>query len=90
MKNCDTPPAKLCVVEALKLDLKALPSHLRYVLFDKNCTLRVIIVDDLSDVQVEALVSVLKRFKRAIRSSIVAIFVIIPGIILIQSNSCRH
>ncbi|XP_049393351.1 uncharacterized protein LOC125857760 [Solanum stenotomum] len=36
MKNRDSPPAKPYVDEALKLELKALPSHLRYVLLGRD------------------------------------------------------
>ncbi|KAK4724068.1 hypothetical protein R3W88_026847 [Solanum pinnatisectum] len=66
MKNRDSPLARLSVEEALKLELKALPSHLNYVFLGKNGTLPVIIVTVLNMTQIEALVFVLKRFKRAI------------------------
>uniref|UniRef100_M1DU10 Integrase core domain containing protein n=1 Tax=Solanum tuberosum TaxID=4113 RepID=M1DU10_SOLTU len=66
MKNRDSPPAKPSIEEPPKLELKALPSHLRYVFLGKYSTLLVIIVVDLSEEKVEALVSVSKRFKRAI------------------------
>ncbi|XP_015161562.1 uncharacterized protein [Solanum tuberosum] len=67
LKNRDTPPTKPSVDEPPKLELKALPSHLRYVFLGKNNTLPVIIAADLNKGEVEALISVLKRFKRAIR-----------------------
>ncbi|KAK4729927.1 hypothetical protein R3W88_022915 [Solanum pinnatisectum] len=67
MKNRDSPPAKSFVEEAPKLEHKSLPSHLRYVFLGRNGTLPVNIAADLNAEQVEALVSVLKRFKRAIR-----------------------
>nr|ABI34335.1 Integrase core domain containing protein [Solanum demissum] len=66
IKNRDSPPARPSVEEAPKLELKALPSHLRYVFLGRDGTLPVIIVVDLNVTQVEALVSVLKRFKQAI------------------------
>ncbi|KAK4729798.1 hypothetical protein R3W88_022786 [Solanum pinnatisectum] len=62
MKNRDSPPAKSSIEETLKLELKALPSHLRYVFLGRDGTLSVIVVIDLNVGQVEALVSVLKRF----------------------------
>ncbi|XP_049399807.1 uncharacterized protein LOC125863875 [Solanum stenotomum] len=70
MKNRDSPPAKPYVEKAPKLELKDLPSHLRYVFLGRDETLSVIIVANLCEVQVEALVYVLKRFKRAIRWTI--------------------
>ncbi|KAG5571372.1 hypothetical protein H5410_061138 [Solanum commersonii] len=66
MKNRDTPPTKSSVDEPPKQELKVLPSHLRYVFLGQNNTLPVIIVADLSEGQIEALISVLKWFKRAI------------------------
>ncbi|XP_049394646.1 uncharacterized protein LOC125858920 [Solanum stenotomum] len=80
MKNRDSPPTKLSVEEAPKLELKDLPSHLRYVFLGRDGTLRVIIVAELSEVQEEALVSVLKRFKRSIGWTIANIIGIPPGI----------
>ncbi|XP_049394609.1 uncharacterized protein LOC125858867 [Solanum stenotomum] len=80
MKNHDSPLARLSVKEALKLELKALPSYLRYVFLGKAGTLPVIIAADLNVAQVEALLSVLKRFKRAIRWTIVDIIGIPPNI----------
>ncbi|XP_049391485.1 uncharacterized protein LOC125855851 [Solanum stenotomum] len=63
MKNHESPPARSFVKEAPKLELKALPSHLRYVFLGKDDTLPVIIAAYLNGRQVECLVSVLKRFK---------------------------
>ncbi|KAK4724087.1 hypothetical protein R3W88_026866 [Solanum pinnatisectum] len=80
MKNRDSPPARPSVEEAPKLELKALPSHLRYVFLGKDGTLTVIIAADLNVAQVEALVFVLKRFKRAIGWTIVDIIGIPPSI----------
>uniref|UniRef100_M1DAZ4 Integrase core domain containing protein n=2 Tax=Solanum tuberosum TaxID=4113 RepID=M1DAZ4_SOLTU len=64
MTNHDSPPTKPYVEEPLKLELRALAYHLRYVFLGKDGTLPVIIVADLSGEPIEALVSVLKRFKR--------------------------
>ncbi|KAH0682220.1 hypothetical protein KY289_019972 [Solanum tuberosum] len=80
MKNRDSPPAKPSVEEAPKLELKALPSHLRYVFLGRDGTLPVIIAADLREVQVEALVFVLKRFKMAIGWTIADIIGIPPDI----------
>ena len=66
MKNRESPPAKPSIEEAPKLELKALPPHLRYEFLGNGDTLLVIVVSDLNEQQVESLVKVLKRFKRAI------------------------
>ncbi|RAN86246.1 hypothetical protein B5P41_30400, partial [Bacillus sp. SRB_28] len=52
MKDRDSPPARLCNVEGPKLDLKALPPHLRYVYLGEENTLPVIIAADLNARQV--------------------------------------
>ena len=67
MKNREFPPAKPSIQEAPKLELKALPPHLKYEFLGNGDTLSVIIASDLNEQQVESLVKVLKRFKRAIR-----------------------
>lgn len=66
MKNFNSPPTKPSIKDTPKSDLKDLPSNLRYVLFHRYGTLPVIIVVDLNVEQLEVLVFVLKRFKRAI------------------------
>ncbi|XP_049399781.1 uncharacterized protein LOC125863840 [Solanum stenotomum] len=66
MKNRDSPPTKSSVEEAPQLELKALPSHLRYVFLGRDGTLPVILAANVNEVHIEALVSLLKRFKRAI------------------------
>lgn len=63
MKNQESLPAKLSGEKASKLILKALPSHLTYLFFDKDGTSLVISMNDVTEVQVEALISLLKRFK---------------------------
>ncbi|XP_070008018.1 uncharacterized protein [Nicotiana sylvestris] len=50
-----TPPAKPSIEEPPKLELKPLPSHLRYVFLGPNSTLLVIISSSLLDVQAEQL-----------------------------------
>ena len=66
MKNCESPPAKPTIEEAPKLELKALPPHLRYEFLGNDDTLPVIIASDLNEQQVESLVTLLKSFKRAL------------------------
>ena len=80
MKNRESPPAKPSIEEAPKLELKALPPHLRYEFFRNGDTLPVIIASDLDEQQVQSLVKVLKRFKRAIGWTITDIIGIPPGI----------
>ncbi|KAK4713802.1 hypothetical protein R3W88_019709 [Solanum pinnatisectum] len=66
MKNRESPPARPFVKEAPKLDLKGLPSHLRYVFLGRDGTLPVIIAAYFNVTKVKALVSVLKRFNSVI------------------------
>lgn len=66
LKNRTTPSALLSIEKPLVLELKALPSHLCYVFLGANNTLLMIIVADLVETEVETLLSVLQRFKRAI------------------------
>lgn len=80
MKYRESPPMKSSIEEAPKLKLKFLPPHLRYVFLGKGDTLPVIIASDLNVEQVECLVEVLKRFKRAIGWTIPDIIGIPPGI----------
>ena len=74
MQHRVSPPVKPSIEEAPKLELKPVPPHLRYVLLGKDDTLPVIIASDLNVYQVESLVKVLKRFKRAIVWTIYDIF----------------
>ena len=80
MKNREFPPAKPYIQEAPKLELKALPPHLRYDFLGNGDTFPVIIASDLNEKQVESLVKVLKRFKRDIGWTIADIIGIPPGI----------
>nr|XP_009803437.1 PREDICTED: uncharacterized protein LOC104248807 [Nicotiana sylvestris] len=61
-----TPPAKSSIEEPLKLELKSLPSHLRYAFLGPNSNLHVIISSNLLDVQAEQLLQVLTKCKTAI------------------------
>ncbi|KAH0634861.1 hypothetical protein KY284_037647 [Solanum tuberosum] len=80
MKNRESPPARPPIVEAPKVELKALPPHLMYVFLGRENTLPVIIAAYLNARQVECLVTVLKRFKRAIGWTIADIIGISPDI----------
>ena len=80
MKHCESPPTKPSIEEAPKLELKALPPHLRYVFLGRYDTFPVIIASYLNVQQVECLVEVLKRFKRAIGLTVVDIIGNSPGI----------
>ena len=80
MKNRESPPTKPSIQEAQKLELKSLPPHLWYEFLRNGYTLPVIIASDLNEQQVESLVKVLKRFKRAIGWTIADIIGIPHGI----------
>ena len=83
MKHRESPPARPSIEEAQKLELKALPSHLRYVFLGRDDILPVIIALDLNVEHVECLVELLKRLKRAIG-------LIIADIIGIPLCICSH
>jgi len=55
------PPPKPSIEEAPKLELKTLPSHLRYALLGDDKNLPVILSADLSELQVDAALTILKR-----------------------------
>ena len=63
VKYEEVPPARPSIEEIPKLDLKALPPHLRYVFSGRDETLPVIIASNLNVQQVECLVEVLKISK---------------------------
>ena len=88
MTHCESPPVKPYIEEAPKLELKALPPHPRYVFLGKDDTFPVIIALNFNVNQVEFLVEVLKRFKRAIGWTIADIIGIPLGIFHTKSNSC--
>ena len=75
--------AKPSIEEAPKLELKALPPHLRYEFLGNGETLSVIIASDLNEQDVESLVKVIKRFKRDIGWTI-------ADIIGIPLSICSH
>ncbi|XP_062006666.1 uncharacterized protein LOC133723817 [Rosa rugosa] len=67
------------IVQAPKLELKPLPEHLKYVFLGENETLPVIIAANLSVIEEEKLVRVLREHKSAIAWSIVDIKGISPS-----------
>ncbi|XP_070035423.1 uncharacterized protein [Nicotiana tomentosiformis] len=82
-KERKNPPAKPSIEAPRQLELKSLPSHLRYAFLGPNSTLPVIISSGLLDVQVEQLLQVLKECKNAICWNIADI----KGI---SSTFCMH
>ncbi|XP_070021419.1 uncharacterized protein [Nicotiana sylvestris] len=67
LENRETPPAKPPIEEPQKLELKPLPTRLRYKFLGPDSTSPVIISSSLLDVQAQQLVQVLKECKTAIR-----------------------
>lgn len=63
LKNRPTHLAKPSIEESPLLELKELSSHLKYVFLGNGNTLPIIIAADLGKQQVEALISVLQRYK---------------------------
>ncbi|XP_070022474.1 uncharacterized protein [Nicotiana sylvestris] len=60
------PPPKPSIEEAPKLELKPLPPHLQYAYLGDSDTLPVIVSSDLSKLQEEKLLRVLREHKRAL------------------------
>nr|XP_009790869.1 PREDICTED: uncharacterized protein LOC104238251 [Nicotiana sylvestris] len=60
------PPPKPSIEEAPKLELKPLPPHLQYAYLGDSDTLHVIVLSDLSKLQEEKLLRVLRENKRAL------------------------
>ncbi|XP_070034696.1 uncharacterized protein [Nicotiana tomentosiformis] len=83
MDNKATPPAKPSIVKLPQLELKPLPSHLRYKFLGYNETLPIIISSLLNDVQVEHLLETLREHRRAIGWTIADIRVI-------PTSICEH
>ncbi|XP_070036382.1 uncharacterized protein [Nicotiana tomentosiformis] len=65
-----TPPVKPSIEEPPQLELKPLPSHLRYDFLGPKSTLPIIISSSLFDVQTEQLLQVLMECKTAIGRTI--------------------
>ncbi|GKF81653.1 hypothetical protein Tco_0240255, partial [Tanacetum coccineum] len=66
LKQSEVTKAKSSIEEPLELELKDLPSHLEYAYLEKNDKLLVIIAKGLKDDEKDALLKMLKSYKRAI------------------------
>ncbi|XP_049414650.1 uncharacterized protein LOC125877383 [Solanum stenotomum] len=73
-------PTKPSIEEPPNLELKALPSHLKYAFLGANNTLPVIIAANLLEKQVKLLIEVLRKHIKAIGWTIADIVGIPPGI----------
>ncbi|KAK4733817.1 hypothetical protein R3W88_008078 [Solanum pinnatisectum] len=80
LKNRPSPPVKPSIEEPSVLELKQLPNHLRYVFLGTNNTLPIILAADLNEEQVQEVMKVLRRYKRAIGWTITDIIGIPPRI----------
>ena len=88
MHHREAAPSKPSTKEAPKLDLKALPTHLRYVFLGREDTLRVIIAPDLNVEQMESLVVALKRIKKPLGGLLRTLLGSLPVFVPTMSNSC--
>nr|XP_027067480.1 uncharacterized protein LOC113693099 [Coffea arabica] len=100
--NLDLDPLEYCLmslgkgfsqpseIEPPRLELKPLPTHLRYEFLGENSTLRVIVSADLDDEQCTKLLRVLRKHKKAMGWTIADIKGISPSIcmhrILLEDN----
>ncbi|GKB08643.1 reverse transcriptase domain-containing protein [Tanacetum coccineum] len=66
LKQSEVTEAKSLIEEHPELELKDLPSHLKYAYLEENDKLHVIIAKGLNDDEKDALLKVLKSHKRAI------------------------
>ncbi|XP_049349053.1 uncharacterized protein LOC125813619 [Solanum verrucosum] len=80
LKNRESPPAKPSTEEPPNLELKVLPSHLKYTFLGANNTLPIIIAANLLERQVKLLIEVLQKHIKAIGWTIADIVGIPPGI----------
>nr|GEU39668.1 reverse transcriptase domain-containing protein [Tanacetum cinerariifolium] len=83
LKQAEETKAKYSIEEPPELELKELPSHLEYAFLEETDKLPVIIAKDLKDVEKEALIKVLKTYKRVIAWKIF-------GIKGIDPRFCTH
>ncbi|XP_030505517.2 uncharacterized protein LOC115720508 [Cannabis sativa] len=97
LKESNVKPPKPSIQEPPKLELKPLPSHLKYAYLGENDTLPVIIAANLGVEDEGALLEVLKKYKKAIGWTMADIRGISPTIcthkILLEagcSNSVEH
>ena len=87
MKNRESPPTKPSIEKAPKLELKALPPHLRSEFIGNGENLPVIIASDLNEQQVESLVKVLKRSNEPLGRLLQTLLGSLLVFVLIKSNS---
>ncbi|PHT35910.1 hypothetical protein CQW23_23610 [Capsicum baccatum] len=80
LKNQLSPTVKTSIEEPPVLESKEIPSYLRYAFLGSGNTLSVSAAADVGEQHVEALISALKRYKRAISWSIDDIIGILPRI----------
>ncbi|XP_049357950.1 uncharacterized protein LOC125822577 [Solanum verrucosum] len=80
LKNRESPSTKPSTEEPPNLELKALPSYLKYAFLGANNTLIVIIATDLLERQAKLLTEVLQKHIKAIGWTIADIIGISPGI----------
>ncbi|XP_060211959.1 uncharacterized protein LOC132639533 [Lycium barbarum] len=80
LENRASPPTKPSIIVPPILELKPLPSHLRYEFLGPKNTLPVIIFARLTDEQRERLMVILRKYKKAIGWCIADIQGIPPGI----------
>ena len=88
MKHRESSATNPSIEVDSKIDLKALQPHLRYVFLGRDDTFPIIIASDLNVEQVECLIKMLKRFKRAIGWTIAVIIGFHLVFIHTKSNSC--
>ncbi|PHT54216.1 Lignin-forming anionic peroxidase [Capsicum baccatum] len=86
LKNQPSPTAKTSIEEPPMLESKELPDYLRYVFLESGNMLPVSVTDDLSEQHVEALISALMRYKRAMGRKIDDIIGIPLGICMHKSH----
>ncbi|KAA3474324.1 Retrovirus-related Pol polyprotein from transposon 17.6 [Gossypium australe] len=83
LANWEYIQPKVSIEEPPKLDLKELPSHLKYVYLGDTSTLHVIVLPELTKEQEEKLIEALNKFKRAIKWTI-------EDICSISPSMCMH
>ena len=68
-----TPKLKPSIEEPLTLELKTLPSHLKYAFLEKDSKFHVVISSSLSNIQKGKLLRVLREHKKALGWTIIDI-----------------
>ncbi|PHT57811.1 hypothetical protein CQW23_00174 [Capsicum baccatum] len=86
LKNRPSPTVKTSIEEPAVLESEDLPNPLRYAFLGSGNTLSLSVAADLGEQHVEALISDLKRYKRAVGWTIDDIIGISPGICMHKSH----